>query len=275
MKSQRIFLSGVIACAWLLMGFTWGDPLARQTQKGLALFDAGKYAEALQAFTEADVHSTPGDPRLPDVYANMGNTLMKQGKPDEAAAMYQKAFEATTDPKLKADEQYNLGNAWLTKQQYQQALDAYKQALELQPQHEQAQQNKALVEKLFAAQQQQQQQDKEKKDEQKDQEKQDQQQQKSGENGNDQQQGKEPEQPQEQASEQEKPEQQPTPAQPSAQQTPSTEEQQAAAAEQTPADKEQQLSKEEALRILDALQEKEQLQQQQRQVAPRPVEKDW
>ena len=95
------------------MGFTWGDPLARNTKKGNQLFEAGKYEEALQAFIEADVNSTPGDPRLPQLYQNIGNTLTKLGKIEEAIAMYKKADDASKSAAFKADAQYNSGNAWI------------------------------------------------------------------------------------------------------------------------------------------------------------------
>jgi len=116
-----------------------------QHTKGNTLFDAGKYDEALQAYTEADVNSNAGDPRLPKLYNNMGNTLYHQGKYDQAAAMYQKALEASQDSRFKADVQYNAGNVWLKQHDYPKALEAYKKALELNPKHAQAKQNKEMV----------------------------------------------------------------------------------------------------------------------------------
>ena len=162
MTILNLLIYCIISLSWCLMGFTWGDILARNTTKGNALFETGQYDEALQAFTEADVNSNTGDPRLPKLYKNMGNTFSKQGKYDQAVAMYQKALETSENPDFKADIQYNTGNVWLKQRQYQQALEAYKHALELNPNHSQAQQNKELVEKLIVQpppQQQQQQQD--------------------------------------------------------------------------------------------------------------------
>lgn len=260
MKFQKIRLGYIIFLSCFLMGFNWGDILARNTKKGNELFDAGQYDEALQAFTEADVNSNAADPRLPKLYKNMGNTLIKQEKYDQAIAMYQKAFEASDNVAFKADVQYNAGNAWLKQRQYQQALEAYKQALELNPTHLEAQQNKELVEKLIVQpppQQQQQQQ------QQNNQENKEQQQSQQGQNQQEENKSEE---------EQQKPEEQQQEEQQNQQQA---EEQQAAEAQEQPEDKEQELSEEEALRILDALREKEQLQQQQVQIPPGPVEKDW
>lgn len=254
---QRNLVICLIVLSCFLMGFTWGDIVARNTKKGNEFFEAGQYDKALEAFTEADVNSQPDDPRLPGLYGNMGNTLSKQGKYARAVEMYQKALEASDNKNFKADVHYNSGNAWLKQGQYQQALQAYQQALELNPQHQQARQNKAMVEKLIVQpppQQQQQQQQQQEQDEQQEQQEQQQQNQ------------QEQEQQKDEQNEQQK-----------NQQEQQQEEQQQAAQtqEQTLEEQEQQLSQEEALRILDALKEKEQLQQQQIQSVPRPVEKDW
>jgi len=261
MNTRKTIYLSILFCSWCLMGFTWGDMLSRKTQKGNELFEAGRYEDALQAFTEADVHSTSSDPRLPKLYKNMGNTYAKLGKYEQAAAMYQKALEASGNAAFQADVQYNAGNAWFKQHQYQQALESYKQALELNPKHKQSQKNKELVEKLIVQQQQQQQKNQ--------QNKQDQQQQ-NQQNQQNQQDKKDQQQKQDQQKQQEQKEQQQEQKQPQDQK-----QQTADQAEKSPEDKQQQLSKEEALRILDALKEKEQLPQQQVQAPPRPVEKDW
>ena len=260
MKKRKYTLYVLMLLSWSLVGFTWGDILARKTAKGNELFEAGKYDEALQAFTEADVNSKAGDPRLPRLYMNMGNTLVKQGNPEQAAAMYQKAFEASDKAGFKADVQYNSGNAWFRQQQYQQALESYEHALELNPQHLQAQQNKAIVEQLVEQQQEQQEQEQE--------------QEQNGEN-NEEQQNQDQQQSQNQEEEQKPEEEQQEDQEQEQQNQEQNEERQAAEAQESEEDKEQELSKEEALRILDALKEKEQLRQQPVQIPPRPVEKDW
>ena len=255
-NATRMMAVGLLWCSWCLVGFTWGDPLARNVKKGNQLFRAGQYEQALQAFTEADVNSHAGDPRLPQLYKNIGNTLTKLGKFTEAAAMYKKADDASQNAAFKADARYNSGNAWMKQQQYQQAVEAYKQALDLNPNHREARQNKELAEKLLVQQQEQQKQQQN--------------------NQNNEQQKKEQQQQQSSQNQQNQPQNKPQQEQDKQQQTPEDQqEQQTAQAQESPKGEERQLPKEEALRILDALKEKEQSQQQQHQVAPRPVEKDW
>lgn len=255
-NAARMMAVGLLWCSWCLVGFTWGDSLARNVKKGNQFFRAGQYEQALQAFTEADVNSQAGDQRLPQLYKNIGNTLTKLGKFTEAAAMYNKADDASQNAAFKADARYNSGNAWMKQQQYQQAIEAYKQALNLNPNHREARQNKELAEKLLVQQQEQQKQQQN--------------------NQNNEQQKKEQQQQQSSQNQQNQPQNKPQQEQDKQQQTPEDQqEQQTAQAQESPKGEERQLPKEEALRILDALKEKEQSQQQQHQVAPRPVEKDW
>lgn len=232
-------------------------------RKGNAAFEAGNYAEALEAYTEADVSSQADDPRLPQLYNNMGTTLYRQGRYDQAAAMYQKALEASQNNAFKADALFNSGNSQFKLGDYQKALEAYDRALKENPQHGQALQNKQMVAQLIEQQQQQEQ-------EQEQEQKQNQQQQQNQEEQHDE--PAQDQQPQPNGS----PTPQPTPtANPAEPQPQDQQAQEAQPAEERAEKPEQELSEEEALRILDALMEKEQLQQEQRQVPPRPVEKDW
>jgi Ca-activated chloride channel family protein len=245
----------IILSSAFVFGFTWGDTLARQMRKGNEAFEAGNYKDALKAYTEADVNSKTNDPRLPKLYNNMGTALSRQGQHEQAVAMYQKALEASQDAGFKADVLFNSGNSWFQQGDYQKAVEAYKQALEQNPRHLEALHNKQIVEQLIEQQQQQQQQQQENQNQQQQQEND---QQQEGQSQDQQQQ--EQEQPTPQPEEQKPQEQQPEEAQP---------------LKKDEKKEEQELSEEEALRVLDALMEKEQLQQEQRQVPPRPVEKDW
>ncbi len=72
------------------------------------------------------------------------------------AGQYQQAAETLAES-TSADGQYNRGNALAKAGQLQQALDAYQQALTINPEHQDALHNKQQVEKLLQEQQQQQQ----------------------------------------------------------------------------------------------------------------------
>ena len=114
--------------------FSFDDLWLRADQQGQRLLEAQQPAEAAQRFH---------DPRW------QGQALYQAG--DYAAAAERFANGET------ASDHYNRGNALARSNELEAALDAYTQALELQPDLAQAQKNKALVEELLRQNQQQQQ----------------------------------------------------------------------------------------------------------------------
>ncbi|VXC89741.1 TPR domain protein in aerotolerance operon [Pseudomonas sp. 9AZ] len=114
--------------------FSFDDLWLRADQQGQRLLEAQQPAEAAQRFH---------DPRW------QGQALYQAG--DYAAAAERFANGES------ASDHYNRGNALARSNELEAALDAYTQALELQPDLAQAQKNKALVEELLRQNQQQQQ----------------------------------------------------------------------------------------------------------------------
>ena len=114
--------------------FSFDDLWLRADQQGQRLLEAQQPAAAAQRFN---------DPRW------QGQALYQAG--DYAAAAERFANGET------ASDHYNRGNALARSNELEAALDAYTQALELQPDLAQAQKNKALVEELLRQNQQQQQ----------------------------------------------------------------------------------------------------------------------
>ncbi|WAC43707.1 VWA domain-containing protein [Pseudomonas sp. SL4(2022)] len=115
--------------------FSFDDLWLRADQQGQRLLEAQQPAAAAQRFN---------DPRW------QGQALYQAG--DYAAAAERFANGES------ASDHYNRGNALARSNELEAALDAYTQALELQPDLAQAQKNKALVEELLRQNQQQQQQ---------------------------------------------------------------------------------------------------------------------
>ncbi len=87
------------------------------------------------------------------------------------SGQYQQAAEILKDSKT-VDGLYNRGNALAQAGQYQEAIQAYDQALKLDPAHQDAQYNKSLVEKKLQEQQKQQSKDNQKSDQKSEQDKQ-------------------------------------------------------------------------------------------------------
>jgi len=111
---------------------------------------------------------------------NLGDAYYKQGKFDEATRQFE---TISSDSKLGKEEKarafHNLGNSYLQSKKYNESINAYKNALKLNPKDNDTRYNLAYAQNMIQQQQQQQQQnqdkDKDKKD--KNEEKKDQQQQ--------------------------------------------------------------------------------------------------
>jgi Ca-activated chloride channel family protein len=206
-----------------------------------------------QKFADAEVNFKKGNEKSPDNFEakfNLGDAYYKQQRYDEAMKSFQSAFVDAKDDLEKSKLYYNIGNSLLKSQKIKESIGAYKEALKLNPNDEQAKYNLsyALSQLKNPNQDQNQNNDKNKdqKDQNKDQQNKDQQ--------NQDQQNKD-----QQNQDQEKQDQQ---------------QQQQQSKEQ----KQQELTKQEAEKILNALKENEKdLQKQLRKVKGQPIktEKDW
>ena len=78
------------------------------------------------------------------LYANLSDTLSKQGKPDEAEKNLQKAFtmkDASLSNEILARSSNNLGMSFLLRKQNDKAIQYFTKALELKPDLTEAQAN--------------------------------------------------------------------------------------------------------------------------------------
>ena len=100
---------------------------------------------------------------------NLGNALYKTEKKEEAIGAYDKSITKLTKPVEKSNAYYNKGVVLQNDNKLPECIDAYKNALKLDPNNEDARQN--LQKALKKQKEQQQQQQKDKKDEEKEKEK--------------------------------------------------------------------------------------------------------
>ncbi|TMP26951.1 hypothetical protein CWB99_16755 [Pseudoalteromonas rubra] len=137
MRSQPLTLGlFVVALLQPQTGYTadWTSWFKNQDQQALESYQQGNFEQAKSA----------QDPLL------KGTALYKAGEYEQAAEQLKHTTSATG--------QYNYGNALAKSGQLDQAIAAYEQALQLDPEFKQAQDNKQLVESLKEQQQQSQQQ---------------------------------------------------------------------------------------------------------------------
>jgi Ca-activated chloride channel family protein len=126
----------------------------RLTDKGRTEYGRGNHPEALSAFSRAAT-TRPGDPRAK---FNLADGLYKNGKYDEAEALYR---SLGTDPRSPVAPlaRYNRGNALFQKQDYKGAIGAYRDALHLSPDDVDTRRNLELALRALQKQQEQQKQD--------------------------------------------------------------------------------------------------------------------
>ena len=158
--------AGVVALALLVTAASVEAASVREAQR---LYAAGQYAEAL-----AEYRAAVGDAPTPQLDFNVGAAAYKAGQYADAAGAFARAL-GSEDPKLQEQGFYNLGNAQFrlgqqtrdakpeqTAQAWQQAIDAYENALKVDPQDEDARHNRDFVKRaLEELQEQQKQQDQE------------------------------------------------------------------------------------------------------------------
>jgi Ca-activated chloride channel family protein len=216
----------------------------RLTAQGRKAYQEGNDPKALDAFTKAAA-SRPGDPRT---RFNLADALYKNGKLDEAKALYE-ALGADPGSPLAAAARYNLGNTLYQKKDYPGAVAAYRGALHLTPGDPDARRNLELALEAIKEQQNQKKQDQQKD---KQDQKQDKQQQKPSPQG----------------------QQKPSPGPSSQPEKPKTAEEK----ERERFEKETGMPKERAMQLLDALQQNEKDEQRKLLAARRKKVtrgKDW
>jgi Ca-activated chloride channel family protein len=204
-----------------------------------------------QKFADAEVNFKKGNEKSPDNFEakfNLGDAYYKQQRYDEAMKSFQSAFVDAKDDLEKSKLYYNIGNSLLKSQKIKESIGAYKEALKLNPNDEQAKYNLSYALNQLKNPNQDQNQNNDKNKDQKDQNK-DQQ--------NKDQQNQDQQNTDQQNQDQEKQDQN---------------------QQQSQEQKQQELTKQEAEKILNALKENEKdLQKQLRKVKGQPIktEKDW
>ena len=246
-------------CAGLFLTFfagSWTDIFRSVPEQAGKAYTEDKFEKALELYQEAQTRNPDSD----TLAYNLGNTLYKLGRFDEAAGQYGKILEKES-PALTPRAVYNMGNTLFqmgrqnqNQEFLKQALEAYKQSVVLDPDDEDPKYNYELTRRLIKEQEQKQQQQNQQ--DQQDQKKDDKQQQQQQN-----QQQKEQKEKQENEQQQQKQEQKQQQEEQQAQQQPVK------------------MTKEEAERILDALmqmeKEMQQKEKEKKRAAARSRGPDW
>lgn len=249
------FRLALILAILLLLPTAYADSVGSKNKEGNRLFEQGKYEEAEKTYLAAQVEN----PNRPELLYNLGNTLLKQKKYNQAMQELRKAL-AKGDKGIQANSWFNAGNALFEIDNFKDSAQAYIQSLRINPRDRDAKHNLELALKKMKEPQQQGQQNKNQNQDNDDQQKQDSAQNQQAEN-------------QEKKSKPEK--QHPQAENPQAQQNPNK----PVRPESTQGDRrEGSFSKDRALQILDALQNQELAEQRkllERRARRKVTGKDW
>lgn len=94
-------------------------------KKGNSLYNNQKFKDAEIEYRKA-LEFEPGSNIAK---YNLGNSLYRQGRFDEAMKMFDVVDRNKFDKKALADSYHNLGNSYLQNKQYEQSIESYKKAL--------------------------------------------------------------------------------------------------------------------------------------------------
>lgn len=148
MEKRRLILMLVP----LLLAWHWFEPAARKNQQGIRTYKEKKFQQALQLFLEAKGLK----PDAPQLGNNTAAALYQLKKYKEALQEFGHIDPATSGMPA-AGLYYNLGNTHFRLQQYDKALEAFKQSLLVAPDNLDAKKNLELTLKKMNEQKQQQQ----------------------------------------------------------------------------------------------------------------------
>ena len=109
----------------------------KQVRTGNKLYQEKKFKEAAAAYQQA---LTKNPDYLPGMF-NLGNALYQQKNFDASRQVLTATAKHAKDKNINANANYNIGNTYMSEQKWEEAVNAYKQALRLNPQDEAAKYN--------------------------------------------------------------------------------------------------------------------------------------
>ena len=157
---NRLIGAICVLCFWQPV---FGQESDKDLLKGNRLYQSGDFDQAAAAFDKALARA----PRNTTARYNLGNTYYRANRPDEAIASYDQAVADAGDQRLRADAWYNKGVVLGSQKKLAESIDAYKQALRLNPADSFARENLVRALRELQKQQQQEQENQKKKQQEK------------------------------------------------------------------------------------------------------------
>ena len=180
MRNLILFLTLIIGASESSLAQQSPKESLKNTYEGVLFLDQSESSKAEQSFRTASAQDTLN--AIADY--NLGNTLFEIGAEEESFGHFKAASQKSTSESLSHQAFHNMGNVFMKRKEYENAVQAYKEALKKNPDDDETRYNYALAKKMLEDEQQQndqnQDQDQENQDQDQDQENQDQDQQNEG-----------------------------------------------------------------------------------------------
>lgn len=119
----------------------WGQSDRYTIRSGNSLYDKGEFALAEEKYNEV----TLSDPQNYKAWFNRGAAQYRQDLFDEAITSFDRSLRETENPLEQSAIYHNIGNIHLKKEEWKNAVDAYKNALRKNPNDEQTRENLAYA----------------------------------------------------------------------------------------------------------------------------------
>lgn len=143
-KAPKESFRGLLPAAFIFFLFTgFIDTPRTLNEKGNAEFEQKKYQTALENYRKAQVKN----PEDPVILYNLAAGLYQNQEYQEARKHLETAISKTKDPDLKAKALYNYGNTLYRLGDFEKSIDAYKKALEINPDDKDAKYNLEFLQK--------------------------------------------------------------------------------------------------------------------------------
>lgn len=131
-------LTLLVACFFLFTAASLND-----ARKANEAFKNGDYEQAIQLYQQA-IDENPEDARL---YFNLGNALSEAGQPEDAMQAYEQYRSLTEEADQQAMADYNQGKLLSDLEEYDKAIERFRDALRKNPDDADARYNYELAQR--------------------------------------------------------------------------------------------------------------------------------
>lgn len=141
---RRLFTYGLLL--FTVLSFAQAKPKKdKDLEKGNKAFEDNNY---IQAEADYRISGSKSPTKASSAY-NKGNAIYRQGQSAEAAYAYVESIKNATTKQQKHMAYHNLGNIFMKEKNYQEAVEAYKNALRNNPADDKTRYNYALAKDML------------------------------------------------------------------------------------------------------------------------------